>query len=258
MLHEGFIETVKNTIKKIIERFIEFLKKLSKNIKLKYLKKESNDNKKYDEELKKYKEQLEKEKNNDPIEYEIKCFSSELTEKLKEYSDNMYTKQFYILSKLEKLVNIITYKDMYLFNQDETYDKINYIINKINNEIKNTIPNIKFSDYIIKYKTDNIFEIKRSFTGVQTEIRKFFINNMISDNDKIINECKELLSKIDNANNNDKIIDIDKTEINKITKTIITSIGYMQKISADMVKLHIEYENINNKLMQEALSKIKN
>ena len=256
-MHEGFIETVKNTVKKIIKRFIEFLKRLSNIIKTKFLKKKQNDiSEKFDEELKKVKEELEKAKKDEPVEYEIRCFSSELAEKILEFKNIISKKRIEILTNLENLVDIINGTDSFLStSKDPVNEKLNDTINDLNDIIKDPVENIKFSDYIIKYKTDNIFTIKRIFDGMGHTMRSNYLNNIISDIDKTIKKCIKLLSKLDKNSNNDG--EADKEKVNKVIKAINLSIIYMQNMSADVVKVYNEYEKLNNKFMQEAL-KIKN
>lgn len=254
-LHEGFIETVKNTVKKIIKRFIEFLKKLSSFIKNKFLKKKQNDiSEKFDEDLKKAKEELEKAKK-EPIEYEIRCFSSELTDEINSYHSDLMDIRTDIFIHLEHLVDIVTGESLFagLYTADE---ELNDELKKFNDVIKHTPAPIKVSDYIIKYKTDNTFMIKRMFTGVQHKMREMYLSGTISDIDRAINKCNKLLSKLDKNSNYDG--EIDKEKVNIVIKAINTGIAYMQKIYTDTVKVCNEYENINNRLMQEALAKIKN
>lgn len=256
-LHKGFIETVKNTVKKIIKRFIEFLKRLSNIIKTKFLKKKQNDiSEKFDEELKKVEEELEKAKKDEPVEYEIRCFSSELTEKILEFENIISKKRIEILTNLENLVDIINGTDSLLStSKDPVNEKLNDTINDLNDIIKDPVENIKFSDYIIKYKTDNIFTIKRIFDGMGHTMRSAYLNNIISDIDKTIKKCIKLLSKLDKNSNNDG--EADKEKVNKVIKAINLSIIYMQNMSADVIKVYNEYEKLNNKFMQEVL-KIKN
>lgn len=201
-LHEGFLETIKNKIKELIQKFLDWCKKLIRLIKDKFFK--NNINIDLTDSLNKMNEDLKmhmKEKFDEADRYMKEKFDKTNSSKSKENKSNKIEKIKYKVFK-EDFYPKILYKQEYLFTiANNIYKPINTILNMSIKDDENATGLKKFNDGEIKHQLNKMNNIKlpeiEDFIVEKTMILDSNSYNKISKEYKYTErKCKDLIDNI--------------------------------------------------------------